>query len=929
MTGSECKGELTGLYKKISIIESFEEINMKKYCDKMYFRNSLNIFISSAMNDENGFAWKDMRKAVKKRLNECPLLNAFIIEDQCDPMPSMQYFKSQVATTDVVILLLKSTVRQGTCIEFDIVKKNHKKLFAYFIKSDDADLSIDAIKEELRNQDYCTYYEYNPESNEKLEDIIYNNVMRSLIEWYKFTNIPNIDLQDTEQEYTLANTSKKNDSLSKLILQNFNSCYGESFNILNIRKYNKNSNEKSKLHDIGIAMLNWLLTGSNFPVDDEIVKIVSSMKDLFTDTIWLAKRWDACKCMANNDFEQALKYESEALQLAEKDSLPEWVITDILIDCRNIANRACPFSGQEYQNRLSKTNELVYFPGLDRFCSNLFNDAIDEYQRESFKSRGEIRFGNNLNDIITEFENCLFISMLYGSYTHIVLAREALTKVLYHYGIIYNGNNFMFIATKLQILCGDSKKLEKIVNHEWGAIGSELIANADEIFKLAMQTSNNDIILTVIKIFMVYFNEESINFATRYMVNLSESMDYNIVNAFSKTINAVSGMMNGEDVVIILTNLLKQNILINYRAFTSTIIALDISGVKDEILCNLCNSIKNNVESIVRNNGNPQYISALIRQRKDIFNCLKDIPNNGLVNDELIFFEMNTDHSFDNAEKWQAVLCNQIEDINNQIQVNSQKGYYCEFATRPFLTIKNFVESPYCNFSDINQVINDKLIPICIQILKNNIVISLTEDCIECLISVVGKYRKSKLSIPSELIDYLMSSGDSKNEMEYTISLFNNTTPNNINYRYLMLKMLCKLDVKDELYYNYLNFSDKNETERIAISECLKEYFNINDVSDSILISLAFLLSNDSSSDVRMNACSCLYNITSNENYSNLSYLKLRELSSDIHPNVRYRLLSIYENNEVQKDGEYKDIISNLTNDAHYFIRLKAQELLS
>lgn len=143
-----------------------------------------------------------------------------------------------------------------------------------------------------------------------------------------------------------------------------------------------------------------------------------------------------------------------------------------------------------------------------------------------------------------------------------------------------------------------------------------------------------------------------------------------------------------------------------------------------------------------------------------------------------------------------------------------------------------------------------------------------------------------------------------------------------------MLKMLCMLDVKDELYYNYLNFNDKNETERIAISECLKEYFNINGVSDSILISLAFLISNDSSHYVRMNACSCLYKITSNENYSNLSYLKLRELSSDIHPNVRYKLLSIYEkNNEAQKDERYKDIISNLTKDAHYFIRLKATEI--
>lgn len=901
---------------------------MKKYCDKMNFRNQLNIFISSSMSDEKGFAWRDLREKIKARLNECPLLNTFIIEDRCDPMPSMQYFKSQVARTDVVILLLKSTVRQGTCMEFDIVKKNHKKLFAYFIKSDDTDLSVSEIKEELKQLDYCTYFEYDTKSNDKLENIIYTHIMHSLINWYRMKDLSDTDLQDTAQEYTLENISKNKNSLPKLILQNFDSCYGESFNILNIRKNNKKNNEKSKLHDVGIAMLNWLLTGNKFSTDEEIIEIILTMKDVFEDTLWLSKRWEACKCMAKNEFEHALKCENEALELAEKCNLSEWIITDILIDCRNIANIARPFSGQEYQNKLSETNELVYFPGLDRFCSNLFNNTIEEYQREFFKSRGEVRYGNNLNDIITEFENCLFISMLYGSYTHIVLAREALTKVLYHYGITYNGNNFMFIATKLQILCGDNKKLEKVVNHEWEEMSSELIANADELLRLAVQTSNNDIILTIIKIFMVYFNNESVNLATSYMVKLSANTDLNIVHTFSKTIKAVSNVMNDEDIVIILTNLLKQNIIVDYRLFTSTIMALDISDVKDEILCNLCNVIKNNVENIVKNNGNPQYIAVLIKQRKDIFNCLKGIPNNGLIDDELIFFELNTDDSCNNASKWNSVLCSQIKDITNQMQVNSQKGRYCEFATRPFLTIKNFVESPYCNFLDISQVINDELIPICIQILKNNIAISLTEDCIECLISIIGRYRKNELSIPSELIDYLMSNENTKNDMENTIFLFDNTTPNNINYRYLMLKLLCMLDVKDELYYNYLNFSDKNEKERIAISECLKEYFNINDVSDSMLISLAFILSNDSSFEVRMNACLCLYKITSNEIYSNLSYLKLRELSSDMHPNVRYMLLSIYENNEVQKDEKYKDIISNLANDAHYVIRHKAQKLI-
>lgn len=908
---------------------------MKKYCEKMDFRNHLNIFISSAMSDENGFAWRDLRKNIKTRLNECPLLNAFTIEDQCDPMPSMQYFKSQVTRTDVVVLLLKSTARPGTCMEFDIVKKKHKKLFPYFIKSDDVDLSVCEIKNELQKLDYCTYFEYDPKSNDNLEDIIYKHIMSSLVNWYRSKDISINDMQDTTQEYTLTNITEYNNSLPKSILKNFDSCYGETFNILDIRKHKSKIKDKSKLHDVGVAMLDWLLTNNDFPTNDKILQIISTMKDIFSDITWLSKRWEACKSMAKNDLDQALKYENEALTLAENGTLPSWLITDILIDCRNISNSNSPFSGQKYQNKFSATKELIYFPGLDRFCSNLFNDVIDEHQKELIKSFEEMTFGNNLSKIVTEFENCLFISMLYGSYTHIILAREALAKVLYQYGNIYNDENLIFISTKLHILCGDAKKLEKIIDHDWETIGNDLIANADYLLDLAMKLSDCNIILIIIKKFIVYFNDESIKIATDYLMDLSLKIEWHMGDIFVKAINFASGIMCSEDVVKILTSLLRRNIIQKYSVFTSTLIHLDISKVNDDILNEFCNVLKENAAKIVENNGNPQYIAALINQKEDIFGSLKDVPDNGLVNDELVLFEINTNSSY-HVEKWQDVLRTQIKDIEHQMNINSHKGFYSEFTTHPFMTVKSFVESSHCKFNDIKEIIDKELVPLCIQILKNYIAISLTDECIECLISIVAKCKKNQIDIPQKLIDFLNgemnSKEDTDREIQYTISPFHGNLTYSIRYRYLMLKTICMIDVREEMYSNYLNFSDEGEKERIAISECLKEYFDINSnsVSDPILISLAFLLSNNISHKVRENACYCMYSLTLNQEYSNYSYLKLRELSTDAHPNVRNKLLNIYQNdNRAQKDEKYKDIVSNLTKDAHYIIRHKAQELLS
>lgn len=904
---------------------------MKKKCEKMEFNNKVNIFISSAMNDEEGFTWKEIREKIKEQLDKCPLLNTFIIEEHGSTIPSTQLFKCYVGRADIVILLLKGTVRPGTYQEFNVVMNKHKKLIPYFIKTDHTDLSVLEIKKYIQESDYCLYYDYDPSSGQKLEEIIFKHIMENLVDECRIDKLSINDDNEETQEYMLGSVSKYDSSIPKLILNNFDSCYGKSLEILGIKRHNIKKQETSKLHEIGFSMLKWLMEGYSFPKNEEIITLINTMKESFDNTQWLTQRWEACKCMANDDIKNALMYEKNALKIAEESNLPSWIITDILIDCRNMTNMSKQFSETEFQDRLLKLEELIYFPGLDRFCSNLFNDVIDEEQYEIVKAVGEYRFGNSFNSIIKEYENCLFISMLYGSYTHIVLAREALAKVLYQCGVIYNSENLIFWSVKLYILAGDWKKLEKIINHDLEAIENELIINADCLLELAMNRANINIILVIIKKFIVYFSDASIKKAERYLVDLSQKVEWSNTDLFIKTINYANGIICSENIVIMFTNLLKRKVIPTYSFFTATLINLDISGVNKDILNDLCKTLKENAEVIANNNGKPQYIAAMINQRSDIFCSLKDVPNNGLVNDELILFDINTESDY-NAEKWQEVLRCQIKDVENQMNVNSCKGFYSDFSTHPFMTIKDFIESSHCKFTDIKKIIDNELVPLCIQILKNNIAIPLTDECIACLISMVTKCKQSKLSISGELINLLKSKEDTENETRYTVSPFNVDCANNIKYRLLMLKMLCNIDVRDEMYSNYLNFTNKNEEDRIAISECLKEYFEINrdGVFDPILISLAFLLCNDVSQEVRMNACYCVYFLTTNKDYSNFSYIKLREFSTDSHPQVRNTLLKIYtEYEELTENEKYKDIISNLIKDAHYVIRHKAKRLLS
>lgn len=201
------------------------------------------------------------------------------------------------------------------------------------------------------------------------------------------------------------------------------------------------------------------------------------------------------------------------------------------------------------------------------------------------------------------------------------------------------------------------------------------------------------------------------------------------------------------------------------------------------------------------------------------------------------------------------------------------------------------------------------------------------EKCIDCLITIVVQYTKAELEIPSKLITSLSSLNNVNAHNNFPITI---STINTVRYKFLMLKVICQIDVIEELYYNYLEFNNKNDTERIALSECLKEYFTINKTSDAILVALAFLMSNDNSFEVRANACHCLYCLSSNTEHSNLAYLKLRELSTDNSPEVRNTLLTIYKNNTNAKtDIMFKDILLNMHNDAHYVIRKRISGLLN
>lgn len=147
-------------------------------------KNKLKVFISSAMGEETGTTWMSIRKSIKKKLNSCEYIEVFTIEDYATEFPSMQFFSWKVAESDIVIILIKDDIRPGTQQEIEVALEKGKPILVYFMNSDSPEKSVKDFESRIIKRDITTFK--NIEESEKIDDIVLNDIMNNIINYYKF-----------------------------------------------------------------------------------------------------------------------------------------------------------------------------------------------------------------------------------------------------------------------------------------------------------------------------------------------------------------------------------------------------------------------------------------------------------------------------------------------------------------------------------------------------------------------------------------------------------------------------------------------------------------------------------------------------------------------------------------------------------------------
>ena len=895
----------------------------------------LKVFVSSAISSESDstsqelFEWKNFRKKVKTALNRCNYIQAFTIEDRASSINSNDYMIANVDFSDIVVLLIKNEFRAGTETEYNYCCKINKPLLVYFFGDETENDKVTKLRKDMGKSDICTFRKMNDFKN--AEKSIANDVIQDVIFYYHYQHHFNTKAQHIDIDGISVESTFNNDSYipTKNILSYFKSSYDTIYSYLGMdNHYNRNKkDDKSRLHAIGEQIIKWVINGEEFLTLEVKNSLIKTVAEIYSNTEWYSKRLDAICCFVKNDMVGAYLAEKEALKLAEEANTSDWIITDILIDLRNL-QYLCPkdqidFKNEDFQERLDSLKSIVHVPVLDRYLESTYETLLSEEIKHNTASFGTTFYGNSLNEIITGVENYLFTSILYGSYTHLILTRKVFATIFYRTGKLYNCDELLYFSVKMYLFDGQYKDFIRLSNYEWSNISSITILKADELWNQVknIQEKSKDIIcIGVLYRVGLYLNERSFFEAEQYLLAMSTRITWNVSNEYIDCILNNQCRMNQDNVVKIISRIIHENNYVNASHLTQLICSVELESVSNNELICLCEALKSNISTIIERNGQPQFIAVLVNAKPEIFSVLETLPDNGLSGLQKQLYDLNT-----NKGNWNAVLVTEIQSAKKQFEANRQKGVYYEFGTNPYVLISYVFENQVS--SETIQIITEQFFPLCIEILNSKCALETKDQCAECLCIVLGYYKKNNLEIPNELVDCIR-----KSSLE-TASYLPVTTrsPEGLWCRLLTLRILVGVLEKAELIQWCFSYSKKDAAERRALVQCLKNYLqysvDLKSDVDSLITSIILQCCEDNDVLIRSTASECLWYILESQ-YAEQAEERIKQMSIDPAPAVKSNLLYLCQKENLKHKSLIKWIALNLVNDTNYRIRRQAKKLL-
>ncbi|USJ19909.1 hypothetical protein [Lactococcus formosensis] len=882
-------------------------------------RIGIQVFISSAMDKESGTPWLEIRKSIRDSLMKCDYLDPFIIEDNVTELPSIETFLFNIEKSDLVVFLVKDEIRPGTKQEIIRARELRKPMLVYFCKSDVSSKSIEDFRDELIKKDAVTFK--NLPNFDNIDQIVLNDVINNIISYYQYKHNIELDVEDSDDELLSTDMLIDNSLLDKSSLNHFGSNQNSLIEFLDLSNY-ATINDEELGSSIAKKLLKWAFKGTDFITKQEMDDFFSELS-LSEDTEKVLKlRFQATQKYFDGDLKGALAKSNAAYELGKELRVPNWLLSEILIDNRNIHGQMRYYE-TEYQQKLNESESFVHFPIADRFVKTAFEKLEQERFRIRNASAHTVHHGNTLLYSLQYIEKYLYISLVMGSSTHLLQARKKFTELLIDYGDLYNDENLIYQALKLYILSGDQKNFSKVLETDWNKVSNILAVNVKEVWNITdAKYCSNSIVLkcAITKSLGQYMNDNLFMLATASLVQYSSEFDsYEQGQVLLEAIDNNFKRFGNNYVLNMLLNILKSNKMLIYSRVTNLLSKIELSGCDDSDLKELGHILKTKISEILERNGNPEFIVNLLNQFNDIYSDLFDLISEKISQNTADIINIELGH-YKNSK---TILQNNIRILRERFHPDS--SVYIGYADNPLGVIEYITEQVHS--TEVFEVLNNEFIPLLIEVLSSSLTVETKQDYLKTLIELLTEYKRANVTVPKELIDFfstkeiVLKNDWSMRQVSMISSLYYVNT----------IKSLLNLNSEDEILTFCVNYKQNSRSEREAFSYSIQKFIEYNISSNKTIPLFINLVVMDMLQDnyfmVRKNAIKCLmllYSISPSEVLEN----ELIRMTTDISPNVKF-----YYINQLNKqilDGKLtKNLLTLFAKDGSYGIRQESKHLLS
>ena len=325
-----------------------------------------------------------------------------------------------------------------------------------------------------------------------------------------------------------------------------NYAYHLTFPYFNDKKYEFTS----KPLILGKKIVNWIFGLSDFP-DKELIEFYHNLKLEFdlSDDSTICRRWKANFAYFRGDLKKASNEYDKLFDYAVNlNDFPEWYLDDICIDGRNILcqyeNTINKFTfDNKYQRKIDGNKHKLSYPDVDRIKSEIFDSLSKTIFNNKTKSKYTVIYGIGLENCFKQIQQLLYLTIFYGSITHMRLIRELISNIMYMYAETFEDEDFYKLTLQMLFLSGEFKKYRNLYNKiklKYDFVNSDefinyLIETQKSLFKFELEKNN----IFIYDIYGRYINDSLFDELTNNIysiIDINKEYQLNIISDAFKSL---------------------------------------------------------------------------------------------------------------------------------------------------------------------------------------------------------------------------------------------------------------------------------------------------------------------------------------------------------------------------------------------------------